>query len=169
MRRLAAGVGLRGDVWFVPTACTTASTIATTVSSRASPHADEEACWRETEIAARPGTAGSIVAPNSQRFEPDEPESDLREQVAVDVKAPSTGPRGCARAHTHNRRRHCPTGRRRDTDFRLNFTVHPRSGGFDSRAQEILADIRNFTDQTPVTQFSEVVTENSAKGQIDEG
>jgi uncharacterized protein (TIGR02118 family) len=30
-------------------------------------------------------------------------------------------------------------------------------------SREILADIRNFTDVTPVVQFSEVVIENSAK------
>lgn len=30
-------------------------------------------------------------------------------------------------------------------------------------AQEIKADIRNFTDRIPVTQFSQVVVENSAK------
>jgi hypothetical protein len=35
---------------------------------------------------------------------------------------------------------------------------------FAPHAQEIRGDIRNFTDRTPVTQISEVVIENSAKG-----
>jgi len=35
---------------------------------------------------------------------------------------------------------------------------------FGPHAKEISADIRNFTDQTPVVQISEVVVENSAKG-----
>lgn len=34
---------------------------------------------------------------------------------------------------------------------------------FDPHAQELTRDIRNFTDQTPVVQVSEVVVENSAK------
>lgn len=33
---------------------------------------------------------------------------------------------------------------------------------FNPHAEEILADIRNFTDVTPVIQISEVVVENSA-------
>lgn len=35
---------------------------------------------------------------------------------------------------------------------------------FGPYAQELQADIHNFTDQTPVVQISEVVVENSAKG-----
>jgi uncharacterized protein (TIGR02118 family) len=34
---------------------------------------------------------------------------------------------------------------------------------FDPHAQELSRDIRNFTDQTPVVQISQVVIENSAK------
>jgi uncharacterized protein (TIGR02118 family) len=34
---------------------------------------------------------------------------------------------------------------------------------FDPHAQELFGDIRNFTDQTPVVQISEVVVENSSK------
>ena len=34
--------------------------------------------------------------------------------------------------------------------------------GFDPYAEELTRDIRNFTDQTPVVQISEVVVENSA-------
>jgi uncharacterized protein (TIGR02118 family) len=34
---------------------------------------------------------------------------------------------------------------------------------FGPHAQEIVGDIRNFTDQPPVTQISEVVVENSAR------
>ena len=34
---------------------------------------------------------------------------------------------------------------------------------FDPHAQELSRDVRNFTDQTPVVQISEVVVENSAK------
>jgi uncharacterized protein (TIGR02118 family) len=33
---------------------------------------------------------------------------------------------------------------------------------FDPHAEELTADIRNFTDRTPVTQISDVVVENSA-------
>lgn len=40
--------------------------------------------------------------------------------------------------------------------YQASFTPH---------AKEILADIRNFTDIAPVIQISEVVVENSAKGQ----
>jgi uncharacterized protein (TIGR02118 family) len=40
--------------------------------------------------------------------------------------------------------------------------------GYDAHAEEIVADIRNFTDQTPVIQISEVAVENSAKSQIHE-
>ena len=38
---------------------------------------------------------------------------------------------------------------------------------FGPYAQEILGDIRNFTDRTPVVQISEVVVENSAKGETE--
>ena len=34
---------------------------------------------------------------------------------------------------------------------------------FDPHAQELSRDVRNFTDQTPVVQISEVVVENSAE------
>jgi uncharacterized protein (TIGR02118 family) len=34
---------------------------------------------------------------------------------------------------------------------------------FDPHAQELFGDIRNFTDQTPVVQISEVVVDNSSK------
>ena len=34
---------------------------------------------------------------------------------------------------------------------------------FDPYAQELLGDIRNFTDQAPAVQISEVVVENSSK------
>jgi uncharacterized protein (TIGR02118 family) len=34
---------------------------------------------------------------------------------------------------------------------------------FDPHAQELSRDIRNFTDQTPVVQISEVVVENSVE------
>ena len=33
---------------------------------------------------------------------------------------------------------------------------------FDPHAQELLGDIKNFTDQTPVLQISEVIVEHSA-------
>jgi len=39
-------------------------------------------------------------------------------------------------------------------------TYHSSMG---PHAQEIRGDIRNFTDQTPVTQISEVVVENSSR------
>jgi uncharacterized protein (TIGR02118 family) len=35
---------------------------------------------------------------------------------------------------------------------------------FDPHASELFGDIRNFTDQTPVVQISEIVIENSSKG-----
>jgi uncharacterized protein (TIGR02118 family) len=35
---------------------------------------------------------------------------------------------------------------------------------FDPHAPELFGDIRNFTDQTPVVQISEVIVENSAAG-----
>ena len=38
---------------------------------------------------------------------------------------------------------------------------------FGPYAQEISGDIRNFTDQTPIVQISEVVVENSAKGETE--
>ena len=37
------------------------------------------------------------------------------------------------------------------------------NAAFGPHAKEISADIRNFTNQTPVVQISEVVVENSAK------
>jgi uncharacterized protein (TIGR02118 family) len=37
------------------------------------------------------------------------------------------------------------------------------TSGFGPHAQEILGDIRNFTDVTPVVQISEVVIENSSE------
>ena len=36
------------------------------------------------------------------------------------------------------------------------------TSAFGPHAQELFGDIRNFTDQTPVVQISEVVVENSA-------
>jgi uncharacterized protein (TIGR02118 family) len=43
-------------------------------------------------------------------------------------------------------------------------TVEAYHSSFGPYAKEISGDIRNFTDQTPVVQISEVVVENSAKG-----
>jgi uncharacterized protein (TIGR02118 family) len=43
-------------------------------------------------------------------------------------------------------------------------SVESYEASFRPHAKEILADIRNFTDRTPVTQISEVVVENSAAG-----
>jgi uncharacterized protein (TIGR02118 family) len=43
-------------------------------------------------------------------------------------------------------------------------SVEAYQSSFGPYAKEILGDIRNFTDQTPVIQISEVVVENSAKG-----
>ena len=43
-------------------------------------------------------------------------------------------------------------------------SVDAYQSSFGPYAQEIRADIRNFTDQTPVIQISEVVVENSAQG-----
>jgi uncharacterized protein (TIGR02118 family) len=37
--------------------------------------------------------------------------------------------------------------------------------GFDPHARELFGDIRNFTDQTPVVQISEVIIENSASAE----
>jgi len=42
-------------------------------------------------------------------------------------------------------------------------TLESYESGFGPHAREILRDIRNFTDVTPVVQISEVVIENSAK------
>ncbi len=36
--------------------------------------------------------------------------------------------------------------------------------GFDRYAKELNEDIRNFTNQTPVVQISEVIVENSVRG-----
>jgi hypothetical protein len=41
--------------------------------------------------------------------------------------------------------------------------VEAYQSAFGPHAEEIRADIRKFTDQTPVRQISEVVVENSAK------
>jgi uncharacterized protein (TIGR02118 family) len=43
-------------------------------------------------------------------------------------------------------------------------TVEAYQSSFGPYAKEISGDIRNFTDQTPIKQISEVVVENSAKG-----
>ena len=43
-------------------------------------------------------------------------------------------------------------------------SVEAYQSSYGPHAQEIRGDIRNFTDQTPVRQVSEVVVENSAKG-----
>ena len=43
-------------------------------------------------------------------------------------------------------------------------SVEVYESSFGPHAQEIRADIRNFTGQTPVRQVSEVVIENSANG-----
>ena len=43
-------------------------------------------------------------------------------------------------------------------------SVEAYQSAFGPHAQEIHADVRTFTDQTPVRQISEVVVENSAKG-----
>jgi hypothetical protein len=75
IRRITAAVGLRGGLWFVPTARTTVSMAVRTVSSRASCEIGEEARWRETEIDAKSGTAGNMAVRNSQRFDPDEPDA----------------------------------------------------------------------------------------------
>ena len=41
-------------------------------------------------------------------------------------------------------------------------SVESYQSSFGPHAQELTSDIRNFTNQTPVTQISEVVVENSA-------
>ena len=43
-------------------------------------------------------------------------------------------------------------------------SVEAYQSSFGPHADELLGDIRNFTDRTPVIQISEVVVENSAKG-----
>jgi uncharacterized protein (TIGR02118 family) len=43
-------------------------------------------------------------------------------------------------------------------------SVEAYQSSFGPYAEEILGDIHNFTNQTPVKQISEVVVENSAKG-----
>jgi uncharacterized protein (TIGR02118 family) len=43
-------------------------------------------------------------------------------------------------------------------------SVEAYQSTFGPYAHEISGDIRNFTDQTPIKQISEVVVENSAKG-----
>ena len=42
-------------------------------------------------------------------------------------------------------------------------SVEAYQASFGPHAQEIVGDIRNFTDVTPVTQISEVVVENSSR------
>jgi uncharacterized protein (TIGR02118 family) len=44
-------------------------------------------------------------------------------------------------------------------------SVGEYQSSFGPHAQEIDGDIRNFTDLTPIVQISEVVVENSAKGE----
>ncbi len=44
-------------------------------------------------------------------------------------------------------------------------SVEAYQSSFGPYAQELGSDIRNFTDQTPVVQISEVVVENSTKGE----
>jgi uncharacterized protein (TIGR02118 family) len=43
-------------------------------------------------------------------------------------------------------------------------SVEAYQSAFGPHAHEISGDIRNFTNQTPIKQISEVVVENSAKG-----
>lgn len=43
-------------------------------------------------------------------------------------------------------------------------SVEAYRASYGPHAQEISGDIRNYTDQTPIVQISEVVVENSAKG-----
>src|SRR5262249_44945692 len=42
-------------------------------------------------------------------------------------------------------------------------SVEAYESSFGPHAQEVVGDIRNFTDSTPVTQVSEVVVENSSR------
>lgn len=42
-------------------------------------------------------------------------------------------------------------------------SVETYQSSFGPHAQELVGDIRNFTDATPVTQISEVVVENSSR------
>jgi len=44
-------------------------------------------------------------------------------------------------------------------------SVEAYQSGFGPHAEELSADIRNFTDQVPVVQISEVVVETSTHGQ----
>ena len=46
-------------------------------------------------------------------------------------------------------------------------SVEAYQSSYGPYAQEIRGDISNFTDQTPVVQISEVVVENSAKGETE--
>src|SRR5262249_2382802 len=46
-------------------------------------------------------------------------------------------------------------------------TLEAYQSSFGPYAKEISADIRNFTDQTPVVQISEVAVENSAKSETE--
>jgi uncharacterized protein (TIGR02118 family) len=46
-------------------------------------------------------------------------------------------------------------------------SVERYQSAFDPHAQEIRGDIRNFTNVTPIHQISEVVVENSAKGETE--
>ena len=43
-------------------------------------------------------------------------------------------------------------------------SVEAYQSSFGPHAQELLGDIRNFTDRTPIVQISDVVVENSANG-----
>ena len=43
-------------------------------------------------------------------------------------------------------------------------SVEAYQSSFGPHAQELTEDVRNFTDQTPAIQMSEVIVENSAKG-----
>lgn len=43
-------------------------------------------------------------------------------------------------------------------------SVEVYQSSFGPHAQELLGDIRNFTDRTPIVQISDVVVENSADG-----
>ena len=46
-------------------------------------------------------------------------------------------------------------------------TVEAYQSSFGPHAKEISGDIFNFTDQTPIVQISEVVVENSTKGETE--
>ncbi|TPL11485.1 EthD family reductase [Mesorhizobium sp. B2-4-14] len=46
-------------------------------------------------------------------------------------------------------------------------SVQAYQSAYGPHAQEISGDIRNFTDRTPIVQISEVVVENSARGETE--